>query len=173
MKKLLPLIVLLSFIFQPISAQTKKELKAAKKQQEYEATKKLIDTKQYEFTGEWATSSKGRRINLISNPTYLKVEANLGDAFFPFFGTAFSGAAYPSGDGGIEFKTELENYTVTLNDKKQEIGIKFKAKGNNDTFDINIRVFPGGKASITINSTNRSVMNYSGNMKALEIKKPN
>lgn len=170
MKKIFPLIVLLSFIIQPvIGQQSKKEIKAAEKQEKYIETQALINSKQYEFTGEWATSSKGRRINLISNPTFLKVDNTIGDGFFPFFGTSFSGAAY-GGDGGIEFNTELENYTVTLNDKKQEIVIKFKAKGKNDTFDFNIRVFPGGNTSITINSNNRSVMSYSGSMKALEKK---
>lgn len=173
MKKLLPLIVLLSFIIQPISAQTKKELKAAKKQQEYELIKKLIDTKQYEFTGEWATSSKGRRVNLISNPTYLKIDNTTGDGYFPFFGTGFSGAAYTSGNGGIEFKNELENYTVTLNDKKRQVSIKFKVKGENDYYDVIVSVFAGGNTSITINSNNRSVMTYSGKTTALEKKETN
>lgn len=170
MKTLFTVIMLAIFTLNPIIGQSKKELKAVEKQKKYENTQTLINSKQYEFTGEWATSNRGKRINLMSNPTYLKVEKTSGDGYFPFFGTGYSGSAYGSGGGAIEFKNELENYTVTLNDKKQEILIKFKAKGKNDTYDFHIRVFPGGNASITLNSNNRSVMNYSGNIKALEKK---
>ena len=62
MKKIGILILLVSFIAHPTFGQSKKELKAAKKQQEYANAKELINSKQYIFTGEWATSSKGKRI---------------------------------------------------------------------------------------------------------------
>jgi len=100
----------------------------------------------------------------------MKIDNTTADGFFPFFGTGYSGAAYSSGGGGIEFKNELENYTVTFNDKKQEISIRFKVKGENDNYDVSARVFPGGSTSITINSNNRSTMNYSGNTKPLNKK---
>ena len=170
MKKIGILILLVSFIAHPTFGQSKKELKAAKKQQEYANAKELINSKQYIFTGEWATSSRGKRINLMSNATYMKIDNTTADGFFPFFGTGYSGAAYSSGGGGIEFKNELENYTVTFNDKKQEISIRFKVKGENDNYDVSARVFPGGSTSITINSNNRSTMNYSGNTKPLNKK---
>ncbi len=168
MNKLFSLLLITLFFVSPSIAQSKKELKAAKKQEAYKVTKKLIDSKQYEFTGEWATSSRGMRINLMSNPTYMKIDNTTGEGSFPFFGTGYSGAAYKG--GGIEFKNELENYTVTLNDKKQEVTIKFKVKGESDYYSVIVRVFAGGNTSITIDSNNRSVMNYSGTTKALEKK---
>ena len=170
MNKLFSLLFITLFLASPSIAQTKKELKAAKKQEEYISTKELINSKQYEFTGEWATSNRGRRINLMSNPTYMKIDNTSADGFFPFFGTGYSGAAYASGGGGIEFKNELENYNVSFNDKKYEISITFKVKGENDYYDILVRVFAGGNTSITISSNNRSTMNYSGNTKTLEKK---
>ena len=170
MKKLSVLLLLISFTIQPTFGQSKKEIKAEKKEQEYIDTKELINSGQYEFTGEWATSNKGRRINLISNPTFMKFDNTNADGFFPFFGTGFSGSGYASGSGAIEFKNEVEDYVVTFNDKKQTASIKFKVKGANDNYDISFRVFAGGNTSITINSNNRSVMNYSGNITVLEKK---
>ena len=170
MKKIFTLIVLAVFTLNPVIGQTKKELKAEKKQQEYVSSKELINSKQYEFTGEWATSSKGRRISLISNPTFMKIDNTTADGFFPFFGTGYAGSGYGSGSGGIEFKNELEDYVVTFNDKKQTASIKFKVKGENDNYNITVKVFAGGNTSITINSNNRSVMDYSGDIKALEKK---
>ncbi len=168
MNKLFSLLLMTLFFVSPSIAQTKKELKAAKKQQEYISTKELINSKQYEFTGEWATSSRGMRINLMSNPTFMKIDNTTGNGYFPFFGTGFSGSAYNG--GGIEFKNELEDYTVTFNDKKQEVSIKFKVKGESDYYSVIVRVFADGNTSITITSNNRSVMNYSGKTIALEKK---
>ncbi|MFD1294951.1 DUF4251 domain-containing protein [Lutibacter holmesii] len=170
MKKLSILILLLSFMVQPTFSQSKKELKAEKKQEDYLKIKELINSKQYEFTGEWATSSKGKRINLMSNPTYMKIDNTTGDGFFPFFGTSFSGSGYGLGSGGIEFKNELKEYEVTFNDKKQTATIKFKVDGENDNYDVTTKVFAEGNTTIIINSNNRSVMNYSGKTKALEKK---
>jgi len=149
----------------PISAQTKEEKKAAKEEnvlKEYEAMKELINSKQFEFTGEWATSSSGKRVNLISNPTFIKIDDETANAFLPFFGRGFSGSGYSSGSSGIEFKDPLENYAVTFNDKKQSVSIKFKAKGGNDRYDVSIKVFSSGSTTININSNNRSSMTYSG-----------
>jgi hypothetical protein len=169
MNKLFSLLIITLFFVSPSIAQSKKEVKAAKKQQDFELTKELINSKQYEFTGDWATSNSGRRINLISNPTYIKIDNTTGDGYLPFFGISYSGAAY-NGGGGIEFKNELENYTVTFNDTKYVATIKFNVKGKNDYYAIIARVFSDGNTSITITSNNRSVMNYSGNTAALEKK---
>jgi len=169
MNKYIVLILLFSTMLNPVFGQTKKEDKQIKKQQEYETMKNLIDSKQFEFTGEWATSSKGRRISLLSNPTFLKVDNSATEGYFPFFGTGYSSSGYGSG-GAIEFKDPLDSYTVTLNDKKQLINIKFKAKGTNDNYDVILKVFGSGSTTININSNNRSTMSYSGKIKALEKK---
>ena len=111
MKKIIILLILVVFITNPINAQTKEEKKAAKAEKsliEYDAMKVLVNEGNYEFVGEWATSQSGRRINLMSNPTSLKMENEISDGFLPFFGTAYSGAGYGSGSGGIEFKGPVE-----------------------------------------------------------------
>lgn len=169
MKKLFTVLLLVFVGFQPVIGQTKKEAKETKKQQEYEAAKELINSKQYEFTGDWATSNSGKRINLISNPTYIKIDNSSADGYLPFFGRAFSGAGYGS-DGAIEFKDPLENYKVEIDDNKQIVNIKFNAKGDKDKYDVTMRVFGSGSATITINSNNRSTMTYSGKIKTLEKK---
>ena len=90
--------------------------------------KDLINSASFAFTGEWATSQKGRRINLMSNPTFIKMDTKNADAYLPFFGTAQVGG-YGAG-GAIEFKDKVQDYTVTFDDKKQKAIIKFKTKTN-------------------------------------------
>ena len=172
MKKLLALIVLLILVVNPIFSQTKEDKKAAKEAtflKEYEVMKAIVNAESYTFEGEWATTYKGRRINLISNPTFIKMDNKSADAFLPFFGRAFSGAGYGGTNGGIEFKGEVENYQVNFIDKKRKAIVKFKAKSkSSEIYDVSIIVNGNKTAIVNINSNNRTTMNYSGKIKKRE-----
>ena len=149
-------------------AQTKKEKKQLKeeaKEQGFLKMKKLIDSGAFEFEGRWATSQRGNRINLNSNPTFLKMDNQEADAFFPFFGRRFTGGGGYGSDGGIEFKTTVTDYKVSYNEKKKHVIVEFKAKGKDDTFNVRMVVHSGGTAAVNITSTHRSVMNYDGIVK--------
>lgn len=175
MKKIFTLITMVILFVNPVISQTKKDKKAAKEEtaiKEYEAMKALINSESYSFVGEWATSNKGRRINLMSNPTCIKMEAKNADAFLPFFGTAHSGAGYGGTEGGIEFTGEVQNYEVSFNDKKRKATIKFKSRSkSSENYNVSITISGGSSTSVNVTSSNRSTMNYSGSIKKLEKKK--
>lgn len=147
-----------------IIAQEKKDKKAIKKEQSiknYEALKTLLNSKNYEFVGEWATTQSGRRISLFSNTNYLRINAENAAIFLPFFGTS-QNAGYGTG-GSIEINNEITDYRVNFNDKKQKANIKFTAKNNNlEVFYFSIEIFGGGNTSISVNSSYRSHIRYSG-----------
>lgn len=172
MKKILILFTLIIFVGNSIIAQTKDDKKANKlalAEKEYQEMKTLISSEPFMFDGEWANSQSGRRINLTSNPTYLKIESKNADAYMPFFGTSQVGG-YGAG-GAIEFIGEVEDYTVTFNDKKQNATIKFNSKSKTtESFDVTITVFGSLSATVNINSSSRSSMSYSGKIKPLEKK---
>lgn len=172
MKKILILLTVFVFIGNSIIAQTKEDKKAKKSEaaeKEYQAMKALINAEMFMFEGDWANSQGGRRINLISNPTFIKMDAKKANAYLPFFGTAQVGG-YGAG-GAIEFVGEVQNYIVTFNDKKQKATIKFSSKSKTtESFDVTINVFGSLNASVNINSSSRSTMNYNGKIKPLEKK---
>lgn len=172
MKKISLLIALFIAVGSNLNAQTKQDKKVAKaeaSQKEYEDMKVLINSETFMFEGEWASSQSGKRISLMSNPTYIKMNKKVADGYLPFFGTAQSGG-YGSG-GAIEFNGEVNNYILTFDDKKQKATIKFEAKGNtSENFDVIITVFGSLSTSVNINSSNRSTMSYTGKTKKLELK---
>ena len=140
------------------AGMTKEEKKAAA-EKKYEAMKVLINTGAFEFDGDWATSQRGTRINLISNPTFIKMEAQNADGYLPFFGTA-QVAGYGQG-GAIEFKGEVENYSLVFNDKKQKATIKFDIKGvTNENFDVIITLYENLNASVdeTLNNNKLDIV---------------
>ncbi len=166
------IIVLVWFIASPLLAQTKDEKKKAKEEtslKEFEAIKTLIESGVYSFEASWATSHKGRRINLMGNYSILKIDQGEADVDLPFFGQAYSGSVGFGGDTGIKFKGTVENYHVEFNEKKQKISIKFNGKGKSDSYNFNLSVFKSGSAGLNVTSSNRSAMNFDG--KVFESKK--
>lgn len=173
MKNLIINIFFLLAIISYVLSQTKEEKKQLKAEQEVKESKittELINSGSFQFEATWATTQKGRRINLIGNPNYLKLNNNEADVDLPFFGEAFSGSIGISGDGGIVFKGTPENYKTDFNDKKQKHTIEFKGKGKNDTYDFSLTVFKNGNANLTVNSNNRSSISYDGKILELEKK---
>ena len=163
---ILALIVASSVSFGQTKAE-KKKLKEEEKEQGFLNMKELIDSGVYEFQGRWATSQRGNRINLNSNPTFLKMENGEADAFFPFFGRRFTGGGGYGTDGGIEFKTTVSDYKVSYNEKKKQVVVDFSAHGKDDVFKVHMVVFSAGNSTITITSNHRTVMNYDGIVKEL------
>jgi len=170
MKKLITLLVLVIFVTSPIIAQTKEEKKAAKAEnslKEYEAMKELVNSKSLMFVADWTTTQKGRRVDLMSNPNFIKIDNKNADIFLPFFGVSQI-AAYGAG-GGIEFKGEVENYNVKFDDKKQKATVKFKGKNDkSENFDFTIQIFGGGSTSVNVNSNHRNNARYNGKTTILE-----
>ncbi len=152
-----------------IFAQTKEEKKAMKakaEQEELAKTKALIDSGTFTFVADWANSQKGGRINMMSNPNYLKIENETADVFLPYFGVVQTPNLM--GKGGIEFSGEVNDYKVDFNDKKQKTLIRFNARNGSESFTINLTVFKNGNASLMVSSSGRNSISYDGKIKETE-----
>ena len=171
MKNLWILFLFFTFAASPVIAQTKEEKKKQKEElalKEYETTKALINSKTYNFQAEWATSQKGRRINLSTNPNHLKIENDEADIYLPYFGEVHSSSIGLSTEGGIVFEGTIENYKVEFNDKKQKAVIKFSANGKYDRFDFTLIVYKSGSSNLNVTSNIRSTIKYDGKINELK-----
>jgi len=84
-------------------------------------------------------------------------------AYLPYFGVAHT-ASY-GGDGGIVFGEPMSNYTITPNKKNNGWDIRFKVKSKENSYDFYINVFNNGSSSFTVNSYNRDVISFIGEIK--------
>ena len=151
-------------------AQSKKELKEKKELEDYAKTRKLIDSGTYEFTANWATTQSGRRIDLITNPNYIRMKQQEADIFLPYFGVVQNASVGMNGKGGIEFKGKVEGYKVEYNEKKRKVIIKFKTHAKNERFDFILSVYSNGTAYLSVMSNYRNSISYDGKVTAC--KKP-
>jgi len=174
MKNTLLLILLFSISVGPTFSQSKsekKKLKQEKAAQEFEETKTRIDSQTYSFVATWANTQKGRRINLTTNPNYLKIDQQKADIYLPYYGEVHMASSGLNDEGGIVFKGEIENYKVKYNDKKRTTVISFSAAGKSDKFDFTLTVFKSGGSNLVVYSNIRSSINYDGELRNLTIDK--
>ena len=150
---------LISFI---ISGQSQKEQKKEKALQEYQEMKALIESGEFDFQADWATTTQGRRISLTSNANFLKFSKDSLNIYLPYFGSSSSGGAAMTTDGGIVYSGPKSKFKTSFNDKKQKIIIDFSASDKNDTYEFNMSIFRGGNTLITVNSNFRTTIKYDG-----------
>ena len=163
MKNIITFVALSLFICASVNGQSKKEKKAAKALEEYVEMKALIETKEYDFQADWATTVPGgRRINLASNPNFLKIDKDSANIYLPFFGTSTTGGGAMTNDGGITIFDVMENYEMEFDDKKQKITVKFAANKKNERYLFQLIIFRSGNTMINVNSNYRSGIKYEG-----------
>lgn len=147
--------------------KTKKQIKEEQNLAKQKKVEALIETKNYEFVGDWAYPQSGRSINLTSNPNYFRIKKDSVYSEMPFFGRAYSGVAY-SGSGGLDFKGEMKNYSLKKN--KKDFTVKTEVKGQSDNYSIILTIYFDGGASLSINSNNRASISYRGDIAEIKTK---
>ena len=158
----------LSFV--SIAQNSKKEEKAQNKAAQYQQVMELLNSGGFEFIAQRANPQRGPQIDLTNRSNYLRIERNNASAEMPFFGRAYSGG-YSSSDGGIRFNNAMENFQVTENKKKTSISVKFRVKGEGDTFNCTLIASSLENASLSVLSTNKQAISYTGSISALSEKK--
>jgi len=141
--------------------------KSQKKQDNYNKVLAVIESGKFEYVARKANPQGGRQIDLTTNPNFLRIKVNTGEAHLPYFGRSFS-AGYGTGGGGIEFNGEFMEYNVEKNDTKFRVEIKFKIKGDSDTYKGTLSLNGLENASLSISSNNKQVISYYGDIKQLE-----
>jgi len=164
---LLLCILMINFAF----SQSKKEIKKEQERKEYQKILTLIEGQQFEFEAGWATSQGGRRINLMSNSNFLKIKNDSAIIYLPYFGTLTSGATAMTNDGGIIFDGLMDDYKMTVDDKKQKISLTFTTVVKDDSYIFYITIFRGGNTLVNMNSNFRSAIKYDGKTGEIRVKK--
>ncbi len=127
--------------------------------------KQWASDKEFTIESDWAIPFGGSQINLIGNPNSLTFDGTTVSAYLPFFGERQSG--YVLDGGGIEFDGEPENLQMLYNQKKQSSTIKFDISEKGEDYQVTIILYDNKKSTITVNSSQRDMMRYNGEVEAL------
>ena len=167
--RILSLILILIMSITSAFSQEKvaKPTKAEKKAKEEKQIEELINSKEFVFVGRFAIPMGYRQVNLASNPNYLKFQPEMIDSQMPFFGNATSPTGYGT-DSGVKFKAKPEKYEIRKSKKGWEV--EAVVTDQNDSYKIFMTVGASGNSNLTITSTRRSSISYSGDINPVENK---
>jgi len=166
MKYLMMLLFVFGLVVNPITAQTKKEIKEVKAQKEYEAMKIVINSKKYIFDATWISTSRGRRINISSGSNSITVAQDSTKASMQFFGEVYS--IRNTSEGGVKFDNKIENYQVQFNDKKRRVTVSFNVRHKSEHYLISMSIGKSGYTYVDVSSNNKSNVTYDGNVSAIK-----
>jgi hypothetical protein len=144
----------------------KKGLKTEKAEKEYIRTKELVETGDFVFEADRTLPINGGTISLVNNYNRIKLVGTNADIALPYFGNVWSGAGY-SHEPGIKYKGEVENYTVSYNDKKRRTRIDFDIKKSSETHTFTFTIGRNGYTSVLVKSSARSTITYDGYLKPI------
>ena len=147
-------------------AQGKKAYKDAIK---VEAIKKLIQSKNYIFKASYMYPMGGTQ-QYLTSPYDVQVAKDTVVAYLPYFGEVYFNAGYNnSADAGIQFTSTKFDYTV--NDKRNgSYLVIIKPKDTKNTSQMYLDISATGEANLSVQSTNRQMIRFSGQI--MEKEKP-
>ena len=152
------------------------------------ALETLVNSKQFKIESLWAypqttmalqrvldsgllpPGSTSGSISLVGNYNFLKVSGDSITSSLPYYGERRMQVGYGGTDSTIEFKGLVENYS-TKKIKNNAIAVMFKAKSNNEVFDVYIELSPNLKSDMVVNGMGRNGIRYSGNLLPIEDQK--
>lgn len=129
--------------------------------------RELVENRNFEIENEWALPMGGGSINLIGNPNHIRVKGDSVDIFLPYFGVRHTGGGYGR-EGGIKYEGAVEDFSITENPQQENILVTFEVQKDTETFNFSIRLYPGGNAQTSVNSSQRNVIGYRGHVEPLE-----
>ncbi|WP_010179343.1 DUF4251 domain-containing protein [Aquimarina agarilytica] len=114
------------------------------------------------------TGNSAARIDVRGNGNYIKISDDKVKANLAFFGERQISGNYGRTDGGIQLDDSVQKYTVTKNDKKKTLSIKFNANDGIENFSVTIIASINMRVSIGVNSSHLNRISYDGTIETLE-----
>jgi hypothetical protein len=164
MKNLI-IIGMLLFAFATVQAQEKKmsrkEKRAAREAKLVEDTKTALENKVFVFEATQMLPSGGRSKSLTSEYD-VQIKNDTVVCYLPYFGRAHM-ASYGSSESPMDFTQPIEDYEFEKTKKGYEI--KFNVKNNSDRLNFIFQIADNGSSTLSVTSSNRSTISYTGNIK--------
>ncbi len=130
-----------------------------KKNDEYNQLKSRIESKQFYFHAQSATTQKGKTIQLTSE-YFLKLNKDSLQVDLPYYGRAYS-ASYSSSDQALLFKTTEFKYSADST-KKGGWNILIEPKNASGVSKMNLSVTSSGYCTMHVISSTRSSISFYG-----------
>lgn len=165
MKALKPFVLLILLLFTGTIAEAQSKGKL-KKQQGYEATKKIVERGRFIFETTILITRDAERLQTLGEG--FLIYDNRIDVNFPFIGEMNKGTL--SASQNIQFTAPYVETKVESNDKKRKILFTFEVKDGAESYDFSFTIYGNRRAKARIASSSRGRIEFEGTIKSNEQK---
>lgn len=136
--------------------------------QGYEEMKELAFSGSYRFEATHVYPGSGYHAADVTGQNYfLSVHYYDVKAYLPFYGQQYMVDTQRT--TGIKIDSKLENIMIEESDSRNRVLVRFTVPGEADNYLISLDIGPSGNANLTISSSRRSTISYTGKVTPLEI----
>ncbi|WP_339696465.1 DUF4251 domain-containing protein [uncultured Marixanthomonas sp.] len=121
--------------------------------------------KQFTIESNYANPLRGNQISLIGNTNYLTVNKEHVSAYLPFYGQRQIGNVLKG--GAIEFEGTPKDVQLIYNQRKKSSIISFTISEKGENYQVTVTLYDNKNSRITVNSSQRDLMRYEGEVEAL------
>ncbi|GAB2769923.1 DUF4251 domain-containing protein [Actinomadura fibrosa] len=122
----------------------------------------LVANRDFEVQNDWAVPLSGSNVNLIGNPNYIRFKGDSVKIALPYFGERYSGGY--NTEGGIRYEGPARNFQVS--EKANSMILEFEGQQGSENYNFIMTLFPNGKTTTSVNSSQRSTISYRGEITA-------
>ncbi|WP_276392154.1 DUF4251 domain-containing protein [Eudoraea chungangensis] len=107
------------------------------------------------------------QISLIGNSNHFRIFNDSIQVYLPYFGERQMTSGYGQNDTSIQYSGIPDDYSMEWNEKKKRYDLQFSFTKKTENFRVNAQLFPNLKSSMTITSSFRFPIRYTGEIKSL------
>ena len=122
---------------------------------------------QFSGSGLLPPGSTVGRIDLNGRENFLKIEGDSVSANLPFYGERRMGGGY-NNDTGFNFEGKLKDMKIVKEENNKSYRISFQINKQTEVLNVRFQLFRSLAATMTIVSTQRTNMGYTGTVRGLE-----
>jgi hypothetical protein len=136
--------------------------------EQWDKMEKVVASQNFVFVARFAEpiGDAVKQIDLTGRVNYMSLQGDQVKMELPYFGTRQ--VANMSGDRGLRFETTATDISTRKNEKQNHYDMNFKARDRSESFSCNLRVYSGLLAVLTINSSQRNSIMYTGELRPID-----
>jgi len=146
--------------------KTRREMREERKLEKQKEIEMMVNSKEFVFEAQNATPQNFRKIDLTTNPNFIKFKPDFIKSEMPYFGRVYGGIDYGGSNIGLQFEGVPKEFSVRK--AKKVYQIKVTVKTVKESYIIMLDVSSQGNSSLTISSINRSPITYFGKIMPLK-----
>ncbi|MCL6265895.1 DUF4251 domain-containing protein [Flagellimonas myxillae] len=118
-------------------------------------------------SGLLAPQNNAGRIDLTGNPAFLRMVGDSVSAYLPYYGERNMTTGYGNTNNAIQFEGTALDFELKEDEKSDGYVVNFNIANDSETYTVFARMLPGKYSTISVNSSHRQSINYSGEVLAL------